>query len=130
MARKFEIKINHEVYVGDTAPARDQLEMLTIASQNGLLMVVGKKISDMGVAVAMSSLDMSVIDRLKELILKKGEVYRQSDKVPVSENLFDGNTFNYLLLLARGLEENIGPFWNLSNGEEGGGENVQDPIQQ
>lgn len=130
MARKIEIQINDEVYVGDTAPARDQLEMLTIASQNGLLMVVGKKISDMGVAVAMSSLDMSVIDRLKELILKKGEVCRQSDKVPVSENMFDGNTFNYLLLLARGLEENIGPFWNLSSGEEGGGENVQDQIQQ
>lgn len=70
------------------------------------------------------------IDRLKELILKKGEVFRQSDKVPVSENMFDGNTFNYLLLLARGLEENIGPFWNLSSGEEGGGENVQDQIQQ
>ncbi|MDZ7320756.1 hypothetical protein N4G41_03815 [Kosakonia sacchari] len=130
MARKIEIIINNEVFIGDTAPARDQLEMLTIASQNGLLMVVGKGISDMGVAVAMSSLDMQVIDRLKELILKKGEVCRESDKVPVSENMFDGNTFNYLLLLARGLEENIGPFWNLNNGEEGGGENERGAIQQ
>lgn len=122
MARKIEIQINDVTYVGDTSPARDQLEMITIASQNGLLMVIGKKISDMGVAVAMSSLDMIVIDRLKELAFKKGDICRQSDKVPVSENMFDGNTFNFLILLARVVEENIGPFWSLNNGEEGGGE--------
>ncbi|MGO3395298.1 MAG: hypothetical protein ACTINL_02235 [Serratia proteamaculans] len=128
MARNIEVKINGITYSGATAPAKDQLEMLSLASQNGLLLMVGKGLSDMGVAVAMSSTDMTVIERLKELALKKGDIVRQSDGVPVSENLFDGQVYFFLVLIARVLEENIGPFWSLSKGEENEEGSGQEPL--
>jgi hypothetical protein len=128
MARNIEVKINGITYSGATAPAKDQLEMLSLASQNGLLLMVGKGLSDMGVAVAMSSTDMTVIERLKELALKKGDIVRQSDGVPVSENLFDGQVYFFLVLIARVLEENIGPFWSLNKGEEHEGGRGQEPL--
>lgn len=128
MSRNIEVKINGITYSGATAPAKDQLEMLSLASQNGLLLMVGKGLSDMGVAVAMSSTDMTVIERLKELALKKGDIVRQSDGVPVSENLFDGQVYFFLVLIARVLEENIGPFWSLNKGEENEEGSGQEPL--
>ncbi|MEN4050146.1 hypothetical protein P9A10_16100 [Serratia marcescens] len=129
MARNIEVKINGVTYSGATAPAKDQLEMLSLASQNGLLLMVGKGLSDMGVAVAMSSTDMTVIERLKELALKKGNVIRQVDGVPASENMFEGQIYFFLVLIARILEENIGPFWSLNKGEDNEEESEQPPIQ-
>jgi hypothetical protein len=128
MARNIEVKINGVTYSGATASAKDQLEMLSLASQNGLLLMVGKGLSDMGVAVAMSSTDMTVIERLKELALKKGNIVRQADGVPVSENLFEGQIYFFLVLIARILEENIGPFWSLNKGECNEEESEQPPI--
>lgn len=129
MARNIEVEINGVTYSGATAPAKDQLEMLSLASQNGLLLMVGKGLSDMGVAVAMSSIDMTVIERLKELALKKGNIIRQADGVPASENLFEGQIYFFLVLIARILEENIGPFWSLNKGEDNEEESEQPPIQ-
>ncbi|MGP2977763.1 hypothetical protein ACTVLL_11520 [Serratia nevei] len=128
MARNIEVEINGVTYSGATASAKDQLEMLSLASQNGLLLMVGKGLSDMGVAVAMSSTDMTVIERLKELALKKGNIVRQADGVPVSENLFEGQIYFFLVLIARVLEENIGPFWSLNKGECNEEESEQPPI--
>ncbi|EIV5186941.1 hypothetical protein I5K96_08030 [Serratia marcescens] len=128
MARNIEVEINGVTYSGATASAKDQLEMLSLASQNGLLLMVGKGLSDMGVAVAMSSTDMTVIERLKELALKKGNIVRQADGVPVSENLFEGQIYFFLVLIARILEENIGPFWSLNKGECNEEESEQPPI--
>lgn len=116
MARKIEIIINDVLYVGDTSPARDQLEMLTIASQNMMLPVLAKGVSDMALVAAFSSLNISTIERLKDLVIKKGEFRRSADSVPVAENIFQDEVHLFLLLMGRALEENIGPFWKLNKG--------------
>ncbi|HAT1590646.1 phage tail assembly chaperone [Klebsiella oxytoca] len=116
MGRKIEIKINDVMYDGDTAPARDQLEMLTIASQNMMLPVLAKGVSDMALVAAFSSLNISTIERLKDLVIKKGEFRRSADGVPVAENIFQDEVHLFLLLMGRALEENIGPFWKLNKG--------------
>ncbi|EPK7771287.1 phage tail assembly chaperone [Klebsiella oxytoca] len=116
MARKIEIQINDVLYIGDTAPARDQLEMLTIASQNMMLPVLAKGVSDMALVAAFSSLNISTIERLKDLVIKKGEFRRSADGVPVAENIFQDEVHLFLLLMGRALEENIGPFWKLNKG--------------
>lgn len=116
MGRKIEIKINDVMYDGDTAPARDQLEMLTIASQNMMLPVLAKGVSDMALVAAFSSLNISTIERLKDLVIKKGEFRRSADGVPVAENIFQDEVHLFLLLMGRAVEENIGPFWKLNKG--------------
>ncbi|HDS6411021.1 TPA: hypothetical protein QHZ98_003829 [Klebsiella oxytoca] len=116
MARKIEIQINDVLYIGDTAPARDQLEMLTIASHNMILPVLAKGVSDMALVAAFSSLNISTIERLKDLLIKKGEFRRSADGVPVAENMFQDEVHLFLLLMGRALEENIGPFWKLNKG--------------
>ncbi|EIX9048195.1 hypothetical protein ORL88_12355 [Klebsiella oxytoca] len=116
MGRKIEVTINDVLYVGDTSPARDQLEMLTIASQNMMLPVLAKGVSDMALVAAFSSLNISTIERLKDLVIKKGEFRRSADGVPVAENIFQDEVHLFLLLMGRALEENIGPFWNLNKG--------------
>lgn len=116
MGRKIEIKINDVMYDGDTSPARDQLEMLTIASQNMMLPVLAKGVSDMALVAAFSSLNISTIERLKDLVIKKGELRRSADGVPVAENIFQDEVHLFLLLMGRALEENIGPFWKLNKG--------------
>ena len=116
MGRKIEITINDVMYVGDTSPARDQLEMLTIASQNMILPVLAKGVSDMALVAAFSSLNISTIERLKDLVIKKGEFRRSADGVPVAENIFQDEVHLFLLLIGRVLEENIGPFWKLNKG--------------
>lgn len=116
MGRKIEIKINDVMYDGDTSPARDQLEMLTIASQNMMLPVLAKGVSDMALVAAFSSLNISTIQRLKDLVIKKGEFRRSDDGVPVAENIFQDEVHLFLLLMGRALEENIGPFWKLNKG--------------
>ncbi|WP_460208445.1 phage tail assembly chaperone [Klebsiella oxytoca] len=116
MGRKIEIRINDVMYDGDTSPARDQLEMLTIASQNMMLPVLAKGVSDMALVAAFSSLNISTIERLKDLVIKKGEFRRSADGVPVAENIFQDEVHLFLLLMGRALEENIGPFWKLNKG--------------
>lgn len=116
MGRKIEITINDVLYLGDTSPARDQLEMLTIASQNMMLPVLAKGVSDMALVAAFSSLNISTIERLKDLVIKKGEFRRSADSVPVAENIFQDEVHLFLLLMGRALEENIGPFWKLNKG--------------
>lgn len=115
MARKIEISINDVDYRGDTAPARDQVEMLNIASRYNLLPTVRGNMGDMGIVAVVATLDLSVMKRLKELCLKNGNVERVEDGVPVAENLFQDEPHLFLLLLAKVLKENIGPFWNLSD---------------
>lgn len=114
MARKIEIQINNEVYVGDISPARDQVEMLNIVSRYNLLPIVRKDMGDMGAVAIIATLDISLIERLKILCLVGGDVNRSSDSVPVSENMFQDEPHLFLLLIAKVLKENIGPFWKLS----------------
>ena len=118
MARRIEIQINHEVYVGDTAPARDQVEMLNIASRYNLLPIVRNDMGEMGAVAVIATLEISLIERLKRLCLLGGGVKRSSDNVPVSENMFQDESHLFLLLIAKVLKENIGPFWQLSKNEE------------
>lgn len=118
MARRIEIQINHEVYVGDTAPARDQVEMLNIASRYNLLPIVRNDMGEMGAVAVIATLEISLIERLKKLCLVGGDVKRSSDSVPVSENMFQDEPHLFLLLIAKVLKENIGPFWQLSKNEE------------
>ncbi|HED6269626.1 TPA: hypothetical protein R5X29_000703 [Enterobacter sichuanensis] len=121
MARRIEIQINHEIYVGDTAPARDQVEMLQLAARTGLFPAMGTDVKDMSIFASVAAIEPHSLEKLKELVLKKGNVVRASDKVPVSENLFQDEAHNFLLLLGKALRENIGPFWSLmeTKGEEG-----------
>lgn len=114
MGRKIEITINDVLYIGDTSPARDQLEMLTIASQFGLLAGTAKNVGDMAVVTVLSTLNMATIERLKELVLRKGNFKRTLDDVPVAENMFQDEIHNFLLLIGRALGDNIGPFWKLN----------------
>lgn len=118
MARKIEIQINNEVYVGDTAPARDQVEMLNIASRFNLLPIVREDMGDMGAVAVIATLEITLIDRLKKLCITGGGLKRLTDNVPVSENLFQDEPHLFLLIIAKVLKENIGPFWQLSKNEE------------
>ncbi|MNC37568.1 hypothetical protein D3C75_861370 [compost metagenome] len=114
MARKIEIEINNVLYVGDTSPAKDQVEMLCVATQNGMLPFTTKEVKDMTVVSGIAALNPIALERLKELVIRKGGFKRVVDSVPVGENLFQDEVHLFLLLLGRGLAENIGPFWNLS----------------
>lgn len=118
MARKIEIQINNEMYVGDTAPARDQVEMLSIAAQNGLLPYLTKNVKDMTIVTGIAALNTMTFERLKELVIRKGEFKRASDNVPLSENIFQDQVHLFLLLLGRAMVENVGPFWNLSDDDK------------
>jgi hypothetical protein len=118
MSRRIEIQINQEVYVGDTAPARDQVEMLNIASRYNLLPIVRDDMGEMGAVAVIATLEMTLIERLKKLGVSGGGVIRSSDNVPVSENMFQDEPHLFLLLIAKVLKENIGPFWQLSKNEE------------
>lgn len=118
MARKIEIQINHETYVGDTSAAREQVEMLNIASRFNLLPIVREDMGDMGAVAVIATLEITLIDRLKKLCITGGGLKRLSDSVPVSENLFQDEPHLFLLLIAKVLKENIGPFWKLSKPEE------------
>ncbi|TNV22828.1 hypothetical protein FH968_01940 [Buttiauxella sp. B2] len=121
MARKIEITVNNVLYTGDTAPARDQLEILNIISQNSLLPLMDKKVGDMTIAATLSTLNMGATQRLTELAIGKGGIIRSTDTVPVAENMFQDEIHLFLVLLGRVVEENIGPFWQLKPEEKGGG---------
>lgn len=118
MGRKIEIPINGVMYMGDTSPARDQVEMLSIATQNGLLPYLVKGVKDITVVSGIAGLNTMTFERLKELVIRKGEFKRASDDVPLSENLFQDQVHLFMLLLGRALMENVGPFWSLSDDEK------------
>lgn len=120
MGRRIEIEIDGVLYTGATPSAKDQLEMLQIATKNGVLPALGETASDMGLAVALANMDALSLNRLKDLCIKNGKIVRDADSIPVAENLFQDAIQNYLLLLGRVLKENIGPFWKLSAGSENG----------
>lgn len=120
MGRKITVTIADTEYSGSTASAKEQVEMLQIAAQNGLLPVLAAGASDMGVAAALASLDGVQLNRLKNLCVGGGNIVRAVDSVPVAENLFQDAAHNWLLLLGRVLAENVGPFWQLSAGSGNG----------
>ncbi|GKW27768.1 phage tail assembly chaperone [Pectobacterium brasiliense] len=120
MGRRIEIEIDGALYTGATPSAKDQLEMLQIATKNSVLPALGDNASDMGLAVALASMDALSLNRLKDLCIKNGKIVRDADSIPVAENLFQDAIQNYLLLLGKVLQENIGPFWKLSAGSENG----------
>ncbi|MFC0227402.1 phage tail assembly chaperone [Serratia aquatilis] len=117
MARNIEIDINHVIYCGVTAPAKDQVEMLQIASRSGLLPAISDTVTKMGLVASLAAVDATSFNRLKVLCLTNGKIVRQSDNVPVAENLFQDDAHNFLMLIGRVLKENIGPFWQLSSSE-------------
>lgn len=132
MARKFEIQINNEMYVGDTAPARDQVEMLQIAARTGLFPAMGKDVKDMSIFASMAAVEPHDLEKIKDLVITKGGICRAHDGVPVAANLFQDEAHNYLLLLGKAMRENIGPFWTLmgSNGETNAMSNVGNKPQE
>ncbi|WJV60998.1 hypothetical protein PCO87_13805 [Pectobacteriaceae bacterium C52] len=120
MGRKIEVEIDGVMYSGATASAKEQLEMLQIVTRNGILPALGEGSSDMGLAVSLANADALSLNRLKDLCIKNGKIVRDADSIPVAENLFQDQVQNYLLLLGRVLQENVGPFWRLSAGSENG----------
>ncbi|QJU39665.1 hypothetical protein [Serratia marcescens] len=118
MARNIEVKINDIPYVGSTASAKDQVEMLQIASRCGLLPAISDNVTPMGVVASLAAVEASSLNRLKVLCLTNGNIVRQSDNVPVAENMFQDEAHNFLGLIGGVLKENIGPFWQLSGSEK------------
>ena len=119
MGRNIETEINDVIYSGVTAPAKDQVEMLQIASRCGLLPAISDTVTNMGLVASLAAVDTGNLNRLKLLCLTNGKIVRQADDVPVAENLFQDEAHNFLVLIGRVLKENIGPFWQLSgNGED------------
>ncbi|EPP7669357.1 hypothetical protein ACU26I_004477, partial [Yersinia enterocolitica] len=115
--------IGDTLFRGATSPARDQVEMLQIAAKAGLLPAINPNVTAMGMAASLASIDMMSLNRLKELCFKNGSIVRQSDNIPVGENLFQDEAHNYLVLLGQVLRENIGPFWQLKSEEGRNAEN-------
>ncbi len=130
MSRNIEVKINEVTYVGSTASAKDQVEMLQIASRCGLLPAISDSVTAMGVVASLAAVDTSSLNRLKVLCLTNGNIVRQSDNVPVAENMFQDEAHNFLVLIGRVLKENIGPFWQLSDNEEVDDNNVAAEAQE
>ena len=126
MSRKIEVEINDVVYTGQTTSAKDQIELLQIATTNGVLPVLKSDVSDMALAASMASLDAHSLKRVKDLALNGGNIIRESDNVPVAENLFQDQIHAYMLLLGRVMQENIGPFWSLSLETKGGQSDSKD----
>ncbi|MCR9028328.1 hypothetical protein NXA99_07245 [Citrobacter amalonaticus] len=126
MARNIEVEINEVTYTGQTSSAKDQIEMLQIATANGVLPVLKANVSDMALAASIASLDAHSLKRVKELALNGGKIIRLPDNAPVAENLFQDQIHFYMLLLGRVMQENIGPFWSLSLGTEGGKNNNEE----
>ncbi|HDL7709696.1 hypothetical protein [Yersinia bercovieri] len=127
MGRQIEVVIGDTLFSGATSPARDQVEMLQIAAKSGLLPAINPNVTAMGMAASLASIDMMSLNRLKELCFKNGSIVRQSDNIPVGENLFQDEAHNYLVLLGRVLRENIGPFWQLSGEGKSAENNPQHP---
>lgn len=120
MGRKISLTISDIDYSGMTASAKEQVEMLQIAAQSSLLPALSEGGSDMGLVAIMAALDGMQLTRLKNLCIGGGNIVRTSDGVPVAENLFQDRVHYWLLLLGRVLQENIGPFWQLSEQSENG----------
>lgn len=127
MGRQIEVVIGDTLFRGATSPARDQVEMLQIAAKSGLLPAINPNVTAMGMAASLASVDMMSLNRLKELCFNSGGIVRQSDNIPVGENLFQDEAHNYLVLLGQVLRENIGPFWQLKSGEESERNKTQNP---
>ncbi|HHW4185000.1 TPA: phage tail assembly chaperone [Yersinia enterocolitica] len=127
MGRQIEVVIGDTLFQGATSPARDQVEMLQIAAKSGLLPAINPNVTAMGMAASLASVDTMSLNRLKELCFKSGSIVRQSDNVPVGENLFQDEAHNYLVLLGQVLRENIGPFWQLSGEGKSAENNQQNP---
>ncbi|HHH0339356.1 TPA: hypothetical protein ACPZAA_002603 [Yersinia enterocolitica] len=123
MGRQIEVVIGDTLFRGATSPARDQVEMLQIAAKSGLLPAINPNVTAMGMAASLASVDMMSLNRLKELCFNSGSIVRQSDNIPVGENLFQDEAHNYLVLLGQVLRENIGPFWQLKSEEGRNAEN-------
>jgi hypothetical protein len=130
MARNIDVEINDVTYSGVTAPAKDQVEMLQIASRCGLLPAISDTVTNMGLVASLAAVDTGNLNRLKVLCLTNGKIVRQVDDVPVAENLFQDEAHNFLVLIGRVLKENIGPFWQLSNNEEVDDNNVAAETQE
>ncbi|CNL14544.1 phage tail assembly chaperone [Yersinia aldovae] len=127
MGRQIEVVIGDTLFRGATSPARDQVEMLQIAAKSGLLPAINPNVTAMGMAASLASVDTMSLNRLKELCFNSGSIVRQSDNIPVGENLFQDEAHNYLVLLGQVLRENIGPFWQLKSGEESERNKTQNP---
>ncbi|EOI7382354.1 hypothetical protein [Yersinia enterocolitica] len=95
MGRQIEVVIGDTLFRGATSPARDQVEMLQIAAKSGLLPAINPNVTAMGMAASLASVDTMSLNRLKELCFNSGSIVRQSDNIPVGENLFQDEAHNY-----------------------------------
>ena len=116
--REYEVTIGDDVYIGQTASAKAQFEALHIAGRTGLVAMLKDGAADMSMVALLLQIPFSDVQKLADLVIK-GQITRQSDGVPVAENLFTDEIHNYYLLLALALRENIGPFWQLRRQTEG-----------
>lgn len=116
MARTYKITAGGAEYIGTTAPAKAQIEMLRIAGRSGLIAAIQEGSTDMSVVVALTQVHPSDFAELRKLCFESGGedlVLREADKVPVGENLFQDNPQNFYLLVGRAIGENLGNFWQL-----------------
>ncbi|EMB4322232.1 hypothetical protein RJ492_001204 [Pluralibacter gergoviae] len=112
--RNITVEVLDVEYTGTTAPAKDQVEMLQIAAQAGLMPVISPEVGDFAIMTAVAGTSAGATARLAELCLNNGK-FKRADGVPVAENLFQDKAHGYLLLIGKVLRENIGPFWSLNS---------------
>ena len=125
MARSYEITVRDRTFIGMTASAVAQDEMLGLVGQAGILPLLNtdETISDMSKVTFMMTVPKNIRDRLAQLV--KLDLIKTDEGVPVAINLFADNIQDWQLLIIEALRENLGGFFTLSAGENLG-EDSQD----
>lgn len=125
MARSYEITVRDRTFIGMTASAVAQDEMLGLVGQAGILPLLNtdETISDMSKVTFMMTVPKNVRDRLAQLVTR--DLIKTDEGVPVAINLFADNIQDWQLLIIEALRENLGGFFTLS-ASENLGEDSQD----
>ncbi|MHA7915998.1 hypothetical protein [Alloalcanivorax xenomutans] len=111
--RQYPIEIDDRTYTGTTASAKEQFEALHIAGRTGLAgLLVEEGVKPHSIVVMLISIPYQDLERLRSLLVKD-KVIRDSDEVPVAENLFRDEIHNYYLIIAHAIRENLGGFSKL-----------------
>lgn len=110
----------HDVdYTGETASAKEQYQALHIAANSKLILGIKEDMSDQGLVLTLMSLPWSDLQTLEKLLIKD-KITRDSDDVPVAQNLFRDDPAGYALLVGKAARENLAGFFELSGASPAG----------
>lgn len=114
MARSYEITVRDRTFIGMTASAVAQDEMLGLVGQAGILPLLNsdESISDMSKVTFMMTVPKNIRDRLAQLATR--DLIKTDEGMPVAINLFADNIQDWQLLIIEALRENLGSFFTLS----------------